>query len=153
MADWVLLWIWKEKSEVMDVRNCRSCGRLFNYVSGPPICQACKDKLELKFQDVKEYIRENPHAPIQAVSTDNDVSVQQIKQWVREERLTFSEDSPIGIECENCGKIIKTGRFCEECKNKMKDNLSSVLDKPKVILEPKKPARDGEKMRFLDSMK
>ena len=30
----------------MDVRSCRNCGRLFNYLQGPPICPACRKKLE-----------------------------------------------------------------------------------------------------------
>lgn len=134
----------------MDVRNCRSCGRLFNYYGGTPICPACKDQLEEKFQQVKEYLRQNPNAPIQAVSDDNDVSVKQITQWVREERLTFSDDSPIGIECENCGAIIKTGRFCEHCKNKMATELNSVI-RPARQPEhkPVQPKKDGNKMRYL----
>ena len=41
----------------MNARNCRKCGKLFNYVSGPPICMACREALEKKFQEVKEYIR------------------------------------------------------------------------------------------------
>lgn len=75
----------------MDVRNCKGCGRLFNYYGGVPLCKACKDKLEEKFQKVKEYLRQNPNTPIQVVSEDNDVSVKQIKQWVREERLVFQK--------------------------------------------------------------
>ena len=132
----------------MNVRNCRTCGRLFNYISGVPMCQACKDQLESKFQEVKEYLRQNPNSTIQAVSEENNVAIPQIKQWVREERLTFAADSPIGIDCEVCGKTIKTGRFCEECKNKMKNDLDSVLYKPVVVEETKRP-REREAMRFL----
>ena len=39
----------------MNVRNCKECGRLFNYIAGPPICPACKEELEKKFQKAKEY--------------------------------------------------------------------------------------------------
>ena len=45
----------------MDVRNCKGCGRLFNYYGGVPLCKTCKDKLEEKFQEVKEYLRQNQH--------------------------------------------------------------------------------------------
>ena len=133
----------------MDVRNCRGCGRLFNYYTGQPICQSCKDELEKKFEVVKEYLRENPNTPIQIVSDDNEVSVKQIKQWVREERLTFSEDSPIGIECEGCGTTIKTGRFCEECKGKMKNDLKSVMQQNSAPIENTRVDRDGNRMRYL----
>ncbi len=95
----------------MDVRNCRQCGRLFNYLGGPPICQACREAVEEKFQQVKEYVRNNPGSNIQMVAEDNDVTVQQIRQWIREERLEFSPDSQVGIECECCGASIRTGRF------------------------------------------
>lgn len=134
----------------MDVRNCRSCGRLFNYLSGPPICPSCKDKLEMKFLDVKEYLREKPNSSIQAVAEDNEVSTQQIHQWVREERLKFSDDSPIGLDCEGCGKTIKTGRYCEACKNKTKNELNSLLDKSKPVAQKAKTKKEREKMRFLD---
>ena len=43
----------------MDVRNCKMCGHLFNYTNSP-LCPQCNKKLEERFQDVKEYIRENP---------------------------------------------------------------------------------------------
>ncbi|MGN0342924.1 MAG: flagellar protein [Roseburia sp.] len=133
----------------MDVRNCRSCGRLFNYLGGQPICQACKEKLEEKFQQVKEYLRENPNSSIQTVSEENDVSTKQIKQWVREERLTFSDDSPVGIDCECCGATIKTGRFCEKCKSEMKNDFRSVMQSNSKPLDPPKRTSERDKMRYL----
>ena len=133
----------------MEVKNCNGCGRLFNYMGGAPLCDGCRKKLEQKFQEVKQYLDENPNASVNQVSEDNDVSVKQIKQWIREERLAFTDDSPVGIECENCGAMIKTGRFCDACKSKLQNNLMSAIDKPKKV-EPKKPVRDGERMRFLE---
>lgn len=135
----------------MDVRNCRTCGRLYNHINGPNMCQVCKGELEDKFQQVKKYINDNPGMPLVRISEENDVSVQQLKQWVREERLTFSDDSPIGIECENCGAVIKTGRFCVKCKEAMVNNLNSAIRKPEPVKEQiKKPERSKERMRFLD---
>ena len=85
----------------MNVRNCRKCGKLFNYISGMPICPACKDLLEEKFQTVKKYIRENRLADIKEVAEACEVEVGQIQQWIREERLEFTEDSPVKIPCEH----------------------------------------------------
>ena len=39
----------------MNVRNCRKCGRMFNYVSGPPICGKCREQAEEQFQVVKKF--------------------------------------------------------------------------------------------------
>ena len=110
----------------MDVRNCRGCGRLFNYLQGPHLCPACMQKLEEKFSQVKDYLEDNPHATIPEIAKDNEVSTRQIEQWVREERLYFSDDSPYGIGCERCGKIIKTGRFCDSCRNDMANTFQNA---------------------------
>ena len=133
----------------MEVINCRECGRLFNHIAGPRICQACARKVEDKFQEVKRYLQENPNSNIDDLSKATDTSIKQIKQWVREERLTFSETSLQGIECEKCGKMIRTGRFCEACKGKMQNVLESALDKPKRLEPAQKRDREGDRMRFL----
>jgi len=134
----------------MEVRACKKCGRLFNYLSGPPICAACRDDLEKKFAQVKEYIREHPGASMREITEENDVSNQQIQQWVREERLEFTEDSPIQMSCENCGKRIPTGRFCDDCKNKMANGLSDAFRKEAPPVEEKPKKSDGNHMRFLN---
>ena len=134
----------------MDVRTCKSCKRLFNYLSGPVICPSCVEKLEQKFQEVKEFIRSNPHSSLQDVSEAKEVSVKQLKNCVREERLKFADDSPVGIECMNCGAMIKYGKYCEACKGKMINNLShAVEEEPVKEAAPKKS--DGNRMRFLDT--
>lgn len=132
----------------MEVLSCKGCGRLYNYIGGPKLCPACQKKLEDKFQEVKQYLNENPNASISEVSEKLDVSVKQIKQWVREERLAFSEACADGILCEHCGVPIRTGRFCDKCKSQMANNLAATLDKPKPE-EPVKRERDGNRMRFL----
>lgn len=135
----------------MEVRNCKNCGKMFNYI-GKPICPGCEKALEDKFQEVKQFIKDNPNASINEVSEKNEVSVNQIKRWVREERLTFSEASMVGLECESCGTMIRTGRFCEACKQKLGNSLNSVINKPKPALEPEKKKKEGARMRFLDNM-
>lgn len=114
----------------MEVRNCRKCGKIFNYTGGPCLCQTCRAALEEKFQQVKEYIRDNPGNSVVQISEDNDVSVQQIKQWIRQERLVFTENSQVVIECEKCGAPIRTGRFCENCKRKMADTFQGAYATP-----------------------
>ena len=68
----------------MNVRNCKKCGKLFNYMSGMPICPACKDAAEKQFQGVKKFIRENPRADIKDIVEECGVERMQIQQWIRE---------------------------------------------------------------------
>lgn len=80
----------------MDVRNCRQCGKLYNYIGGSyrNLCPSCIKQLEDKFVEIKEYIRDNKVASISEISDKFEVSTKQIEQWVREERLCFADDSP-----------------------------------------------------------
>lgn len=130
----------------MDVRNCKLCGALFNY-SDSPICPACNKKLEDKFQSVKDYIRENPRASVSQIAEDTEVPVQQLKKWVRQERLTFTSDSGVMIDCEKCGKPIQTGRFCKDCKSTLTHSFSGLYSENPQ--SPEKKQKGPAKMRFL----
>ena len=136
----------------MNARNCRKCGRLYNYVSGPPICMQCREALEEKFQEVKKYIRENPHCTIPEVAEACDVTQNQIHQWLREERLELAEGSGITLFCENCQAPILSGRFCEKCKSTMADQFSDSIKKPEAPkpAPKKKDTKENPKMRFLN---
>ncbi len=132
----------------MEVKTCKMCKRLFNYLAGPPICPGCKNKLDEKFVQVKEYVRENPHAGITEVAEANEVPASQIRRWIREERLSFSDESGVGLDCESCGKIIKSGRLCEECKSKLLGNFNDMYRQDESIVAKKH--REAARMRFLD---
>lgn len=135
----------------MDVRNCRKCGRLFNYMTGPLICPRCKDELEERFQDVKNYVYNHPGCGMAEVAEECDVSPQQIRQWLREERLQFSDDSAVGLNCEKCGVMIRSGRYCEKCKNEMTHDFQEAYHRQPAPEPKKKPdPHDNPKMRYLD---
>lgn len=134
----------------MNVRNCKKCGRLFNYVVGLPVCPSCKDALEGKFQEVKKYIQDNRGATVQQVSEACEVEESQIRQWVREERLVFAEGSVSGIGCEICGVSIVSGRYCDKCKAGLISGLSAAGRKPAPQQAPAPSSRnDANRMRFL----
>ncbi len=134
----------------MNVRNCRNCGRIFNYVAGPPICPACKESLEAKFQEVKEYIRAHKGAGIAEVAEACEVEASQIRQWLREDRLELAEGSAIVLSCESCGAPIRSGRFCEKCKGNMTRNLKEAMKPSRPAQQPRKNKEEGgARMRFL----
>lgn len=132
----------------MEIINCRGCGRLFNYLGRVQLCPACQKELEEKYQQVKKYIYDNPRTNIQQVAEDNEVSVQQLRTWVREERLEFTDASLVGLNCESCGAMIRSGRLCRQCKDKMANTMTSLYQ---PASEERKKTNSGAKMRFLDT--
>ena len=102
----------------------------------------------VKFVEVKKYVRDNPKVDINVLSSEMDVSIRQIKRWIREERLCFTDESPIGLNCENCGAIIKTGRFCRACKDQMTTRIQGAVGVKKPEEQRRKDSKEN-KMRFL----
>lgn len=131
----------------MNVKNCRGCGRLFNYIVGPYLCPVCREGLEEKFQQVKEYIRNNPGVNIQQVSEACDVEPSQINLWLRQERLELMEGSPLMLGCETCGALIRSGKYCNKCKSNLAKSFQSMIGDRKPIELPEEMKKN--RMRYL----
>ncbi len=122
---------------------------MFNYISGPYVCPACREALEEKYKEVKQYIYEHPGVNIPMVSEACDVEPGLIRQWIREERLEFAEGS-LELGCEKCGAPITSGRFCAKCKADMVNNLNSAYGSaPAANTNTQNDRPAGPKMRFL----
>lgn len=113
----------------MEVRNCRGCGKLYNYIGGPyrNLCPNCIEKIEEKYLEVKEYIQDHHNATMTEVAEECDVSTRQIEQWIRDERLVIADDSPIGITCERCGASIKSGVSVKDVRIKWLITLAQCM--------------------------
>jgi len=136
-----------------DVRNCRKCGKIFNYIGGAPICPQCKEKEEDDFKKVKEYLYQNPGASITQVSTELEISIELIKRFLRDGRLEItSDDGNLILECENCGKSIRSGRFCPDCERNLASGFRSAATQMKTELDIKSSAANEKSfaMRYLN---
>jgi hypothetical protein len=126
----------------MEVKVCKNCRRLFKYIYGPELCADCarimantstevpnaekKNALKLlvreeeqKLDQVKNYVLNHPGATVVQIAEANGVSANQLLDWVREDRLEFSDDSESAwFECATCGIKIKSGRYCFKCRPK-----------------------------------
>lgn len=109
-----------------EVRNCRRCKKIFMFVTGPQLCDACKKLEEEEFERVRSFLKEFPGATIQEVARETDVPTQQIYKYLKEGRLEVAENSPIALQCENCGVRVKSGRFCINCSKKLANEMMNA---------------------------
>ena len=135
----------------MEVKVCRGCKKMFQYITGPVLCPRCKQLEEEMFLKVKDYLRENPGSNMYEVNQATGVSAAHIEKFLRQGRLEVAEGSPIALTCERCGKKIVTGKYCNECKNEMTNELNEV--KKDLIGHQAAQNDAGPKMRFLKSDK
>ncbi|OPZ92906.1 MAG: hypothetical protein BWY74_01361 [Firmicutes bacterium ADurb.Bin419] len=135
-----------------DIRNCRRCKRLFNYIGGAPICHDCKQQDEVDYKRVKEYLYDHPKASIIEVSQELEVSVQQIKMYLKEGRLEIvGNDGNMILECERCGKSITTGRLCNDCSKEVSNDIKSTTNQmSKAVPTEDETTKRSNGMRYLN---
>ena len=107
-----------------ELRNCKRCNKVFSYVAGLLICPACTKEDEKLFERVNMYIRDNPGAHLNVVAEELDIPYETLLKYVKEGRLQVrSADGSYVMFCEKCGTMIKQGRFCRECENRINNVL------------------------------
>jgi flagellar operon protein (TIGR03826 family) len=137
----------------MTIRNCKKCGKIYQYDGTHKICMECRRKEEENFEKVKEYLRDNPKANINTVSEKTGVPKKEIIEFIKNDRL-IAEDMEIDItiKCDRCGKEIKHGKYCDSCIADMKEEIESIK-KEKEAKDKKKPRRRKENMHVSDRWK
>lgn len=113
----------------MAARQCLKCRTLFNYYSGDPICPRCKEELEGSFKIVRKFLRQYPNSTIGQTEEATGVPAKYITKFIRDGRLELSTDSPIGIDCQRCGKNIHIGHYCEECETEIRKEFNTAMNK------------------------
>lgn len=112
-----------------EIRNCKQCGRIFQYNGMSKICSRCHKKDDDQYQVVKEYVYDNRGATINEISEETGVDEDRILRYIRAGKLEIvGEDSSILIQCERCGKGIRTGRFCDSCIEELRKGLTGTKE-------------------------
>lgn len=130
----------------MKIKNCPKCKRLFSPTSGQLICPECMRAEEKEFEKVRDYLRENRGADLNVVSEETGVHVKKIFKYLREGRIEITDGMQGFLNCEKCGKSIKSGHYCRECSEKVSKKLSSAISSP--TSENDKPVRQVAKMHI-----
>lgn len=131
----------------MDVRNCKRCGKIYNY-TGSGVCNNCLRQEQEDFEKVREYLFNNPNSTTAEVSEATGIELKVISRFLKEGRLEadyikMSDDSE--LSCEKCGKPIKSGRFCEICVREMQADFSKAV---KPVSEPPRGFQPGKVHTF-----
>lgn len=95
--------------------ECKRCHHVFQRTGIEEVCPQCAPLDEEEFRRIKEYLEEHQGASSSEVMRVLGVSLNQIKRYLREERLEIIGDNKGFIRCDGCGKPLSSGRYCEIC--------------------------------------
>jgi len=108
------------------LRSCKQCGRPFRMVR-EPFCVDCLKAQDDEFARVTHYLREKPKSSAQEVSDATGVPVAQILHFLRSGRLdTVDFPMDVTLNCEICGKPIKSGTRCGPCAEKLANEFKKA---------------------------
>lgn len=135
---------------MLNVRNCRRCGKIFKYTSGAPLCQKCRQLEEEDFKRIKDYLYQNPGSSLSQVSIELDISIERIKRFLKEGRLEIvGNGGNFILECERCGKPIKTGRFCYECSVNLSGRFKNAAKEISKSISKQDTPKKSSSLKYL----
>lgn len=133
----------------MDLKNCRKCNRMYGY-DGIDLCPKCRNDDSGDLRIVKDYLYDNPKATIKSVSENTEVSHSKILKFLREEKIEIAEGSEnMILDCERCGKAIRSGRYCDKCVNELKSEFKNMADSMTETKKPKEVPKKSEAKLFV----
>jgi len=138
----------------MELKNCSKCGRVFAY-KGVDVCNRCSFSDEDHFKRVKDYLYEHPGATVSELSEATEVSERQILRYLRENRIEIREENNALLDCQRCGRSIRSGRFCDSCVMIMQREFNSAIKSQKQTSSKKTHRESGapEHRMYIAEMK
>ncbi|ULO07945.1 flagellar protein [Paenibacillus sp. 19GGS1-52] len=124
----------------MNLDNCPRCGRL--YVKNiMDLCQPCIKELEYEYETCVNYLREFRGTTIQELSDATEISIKEITRFIREGRISIANAPNMMYPCEVCGTLIRDGHMCDNCRNRLRKDLTSLT---REITEKEPPKKTSE---------
>ena len=110
-----------------EIRNCPSCGELFNYIGIRDICNKCARNEEELYEVVYRFLRkrENRAATVERIVEATGVKEELLYKWVKKKRLHPAMFPNLGYPCDNCGRLTNNGKLCDRCKGELTADLRS----------------------------
>jgi len=109
--------------------NCTRCDGLF--LRGlRDVCPKCYADIEKDYEVVSKFLRkrENKGSTVAQVSEATGVSTKQIIRFIKEGRISTVDSPNLGIPCDNCGTLIRSGTLCDSCAKSLQREITQQMD-------------------------
>lgn len=100
------------------IANCKRCESLFNKVLHD-ICPNCLQEDQERFEQVRDYLKDNRYAKLVDIVRDTHVLIEEITDMIEQGKLVLVDFPNLTIECQGCGLPTQDGAYCSTCKSEM----------------------------------
>jgi flagellar operon protein (TIGR03826 family) len=113
----------------MSLANCSRCGKVFAFFAGSrDVCQACIKEEDDNYLKIFHYLSTRPAATASEIAQATEVDIKEIYRYVRENRLRLIKVDTT-FSCESCGIPISQGKICDNCRQKLSQEMKGEVDK------------------------
>ena len=128
--------------------TCEECGKeLIRQGLHKMVCPRCGKEYRDDFQKIKDYLDENKGATIIEIERTLNIDRSVIRECLREGSLETTTKGLNLLSCDNCGRGINTGKYCQSCASaRGTDIYGSAINKVSSIYS--KQTVESGRMRF-----
>ena len=126
--------------------NCPNCNEIFVKNKFRDVCPKCWKQEEEDYNTVYQFMRkrENRAATIEQVVRQTGVKEELILKFIKKGRIQITHFPNLGYPCDRCGRIIRTGKLCENCTAELREDLQTFQSEEKR----KRELLKGEKATY-----
>lgn len=101
--------------------NCRNCERAFNQVGPEKLCAPCRETYVKLFQ----FLSENHEATLEEIERALGLGAKEVRGFLKHGKyVAFEHLNRQLLRCIRCGKPPEHGEFCQDCFEKMVEELT-----------------------------
>ena len=128
-----------------ELANCPNCNGVFVKNNFRDVCEACYKKEAAQFDQVYQFIRkrENRTATIPEVVIGTGVEESIILKFIKTGKLRIASNPNLGYPCEKCETIIREGRLCPSCNQKLRSDITKMKSNEQLRLEMEKREKNA----------
>ncbi len=131
-----------------ELKNCPVCGKVFVKVV-KNLCPACIEAEEREFMEVRDYIKDNPGASVEEITTITGTEEKKILRWLREGRIEYTNsEGKLRPTCKSCGTPINVGNLCAKCAKELSSKINSMTSAGQKYNKSSDEGRDENSRRM-----
>ena len=110
----------------LKVAHCTMCGKVFQ-VTLRNLCPECAEIHDRQFEAVDRYLFKNRNATTEQAAEATGVPVKQIRDWIRNKRISLSSYPNLTDICDLCGSPTRHGHLCAACSGRIRQDIEKML--------------------------
>lgn len=110
----------------LKVAHCTMCGKVFQ-VTLRNLCPECAEIHDRQYEAVDRYLFKNRHATTEETAEATGVPVRQIRDWIRQKKISLAAYPNLTDVCDLCGGPTRQGHLCANCSGRLRYDIEKML--------------------------